>query len=238
MSWHFSQALEAAFSAGNCSDGEPSAPWRSIPSAPDDSCSDRMKDTFHRSPFGTMFVPSTDSRGAALLTWFRAGFPARTSALQAEGAGSTESEADSGEKCGAWWLRYDPDTYSWRTRQRSLVEGWELFLETWPRSGLMRDGKCYLPPASGLGTSENESGSWLPTLGKNEFKGAGKKRYRGSSEFRGAKMSEGLRTCEQDPIYLTPLFGEYAMGWPLTWTGLAPLETAKFQQWLQQHGIS
>jgi DNA (cytosine-5)-methyltransferase 1 len=61
------------------------------------------------------------------------------------------------------------------------------------------------------------------------------KRYLGSPEYRGAKMSEGLRTCETDPIYLNPLFAELTMMWPLGWTDLKPLETAKFQEWQQQH---
>lgn len=45
----------------------------------------------------------------------------------------------------------------------------------------------------------------LPTLGKNENKGSSRKRFLGSPDFRGAKMSEGLRTCADDPIYLNPL---------------------------------
>ena len=71
MSWHFSQALEAAFSAASSSAGEPFAPWKSMPSAPDDSCSAKMKATCHRSPFGMMFVPSTDALARALSLGLR-----------------------------------------------------------------------------------------------------------------------------------------------------------------------
>lgn len=76
----------------------------------------------------------------------------------------------------------------------------------------------------------------LPTIGKNENKGSSKKRYIGSKDFRGAKMSEGLRICEADPIYLNPLFAELVMMWPLGWTDLQSLETDKFQEWLNLHG--
>lgn len=75
----------------------------------------------------------------------------------------------------------------------------------------------------------------LPTIGANEFKGSSATRYIGSPDFRGAKMSEGLRTCETDPIYLNPLFAELVMMWPLGWTDLKPLEMDKFQEWRQQH---
>jgi hypothetical protein len=76
----------------------------------------------------------------------------------------------------------------------------------------------------------------IPTLGANEGKGSSKKRFIGSPDYRGAKMSEALRTCENDPIYLNPLFAESVMMWPLGWTDLKPLEMDKFQEWQQQHG--
>jgi DNA (cytosine-5)-methyltransferase 1 len=37
---------------------------------------------------------------------------------------------------------------------------------------------------------------------------------------------------------LNPTWVEWLMGWPLGWTDLRPLETDKYQQWLQQHGRS
>jgi hypothetical protein len=58
----------------------------------------------------------------------------------------------------------------------------------------------------------------LPTITANEGKGSGRKRYRGSKHFRGAKMSEGLRTCQSDPIYTHPNFAEAAMGYEKDWT--------------------
>jgi len=33
-----------------------------------------------------------------------------------------------------------------------------------------------------------------------------------------------------------PEFVEWLMGWPMGWTDLKPLETARFQQWLHSHG--
>lgn len=64
-----------------------------------------------------------------------------------------------------------------------------------------------------------------PTIGANEYKGSARDRYRGSANFHGAKMSEGLRTCSEDPIYLNPCFGEVVMGYPIGWTELTPSET-------------
>jgi hypothetical protein len=33
-----------------------------------------------------------------------------------------------------------------------------------------------------------------------------------------------------------PIVYQWVMGWPLGWTNLNQLETAKFQQWLDSHG--
>ncbi|OGO33104.1 MAG: hypothetical protein A2Z03_02245 [Chloroflexi bacterium RBG_16_56_8] len=43
----------------------------------------------------------------------------------------------------AW---YDPEKSSWKTSQQSFLTDWELFSETWPRSGTMRNGYAYELP--------------------------------------------------------------------------------------------
>jgi hypothetical protein len=37
---------------------------------------------------------------------------------------------------------------------------------------------------------------------------------------------------------LNPQWVEWLMAWPIGWTDLKPLETARFQAWLRSHGIS
>jgi hypothetical protein len=114
----------------------------------------------------------------------------------------------------AW---YDQTTSSWRTWQRCLVGGWEKFKGTWPTSGMTRNGIAYQRVPLVPHNKEKEYLS-LPTITANEGKGAGRKRYRGSKHFRGAKMSEGLRTCQTDPIYTHPNFAESVMGYEKDWT--------------------
>src|ERR1700722_15151968 len=58
----------------------------------------------------------------------------------------------------------------------------------------------------------------LPTIGANENKGSSKKRFKGSADFRGAKMSEGLRTTLEDHIYLNPSFAGLGIGYPKDYT--------------------
>ena len=54
--------------------------------------------------------------------------------------------------------------------------------------------------------------------------------------FGWTENSSSAKTEKSAP--LNPDFAEWLMGWPIGWTGLAPLETGKFQQWLNSHGKS
>jgi len=144
-------------------------------------------------------------------------FPVRTSATQGSKQASAGSGRVSGRSLPVSFARYDRASSSWRTLQRCLSGEWALYSETWPQAGTMRNGKCFERPALEHPTSGQGSVS-LPTVTANESKGAGRKRYVGSPHFRGAKMSEGLRTCYGDPIYLNPSFVELAMGFPKEWT--------------------
>ena len=228
MSWHFSRALEAAFLEENCSDGELFAPWKSAPSAPDDSCSDKMKGTCHRSPFGTMYATSMASPGAELLMWFLAGFPAPTSALPERRRASRESLAGCGFKWPGSLAKFDPDTSSWKTRQCSMFGDLAEFSETWPRWGLMLDGECLDQTTLAPTTNAKEPGSWpTPCHGSS--------RWGGTFQEVGGSQNK-LRNTPTGKLYVNPDFWESLLGWPTGWTGIAPLETGKTREWLQQHG--
>lgn len=236
MSWHFSRALVEEYLEENSLDGGLSALLKLNPTPQAYLSPDRMKAFSKRSLCGMTFAPLTDACGEDLLTWFREDFLAKTSAPQAKVQELKESVADCGEKWFGSLMRYDLDSRSWKTRRSLESEDWIESSPTLPKSGSMRNGFVSAQRNAALGISENVSG-FLPTIGKNEFRGSSTPRYRGSTQFRGAKMSEGLRTCETDLIYIHPCFAEEAMGWPIMWTELAPLGMDKFQSWLQQHGI-
>jgi DNA-cytosine methyltransferase len=71
-------------------------------------------------------------------------------------------------------------------------------------------------PASALGAPHIRDRVFIGA--NHRGKGSSQKRYKGSPDFRGAKMSEGLRTCLSDPIYTHPNFAEAVMGFPKDWT--------------------
>jgi hypothetical protein len=160
MSWHFSQALVAAFLEASSLGGERSAPSNSIPSAPDDSCSAKMKDTWHRSLFGTMYAPSTDGHGEELLTWFQEASRVRTLAQPEKAQELKEPKADFGERWHESLARWDRDTCSWRTPQTLFSGDLAAFSGIWPRWGLMRTGECWGRITPGHLTGGTEFGSW------------------------------------------------------------------------------
>jgi hypothetical protein len=142
MSWLFSQALVVEFLEANFLDGEQSAPLNGNPIQQAYCAPDKMMDFSRLSRFGMTFRPLTESLGEELLTLYLAGFHAKTLAQQDEAQELMESEAECGEKWLASFVKFDPDTHSWRTHQCSLLGDLELFSETWPQWGLMRDGEC------------------------------------------------------------------------------------------------
>lgn len=162
MSWLFSQALVAAYSGGNCLDGEPSAQLNVMPTPHKFWHRDKMMESSSHSRFGLMCAVLTADRGEALLMSYLAGFRVRTSAQRDEAQESMENDLDYGQKWPGLFAIFDRDSSSWKTPQYSLLGGLDVFSETWPRSGTMRDGQCYLLPMSERRTSESASGL-LPT---------------------------------------------------------------------------
>lgn len=143
MSWLFSQALVAEYSEDTSSGGEPSAPLNVMPSLRPFWRNDKPMDVCARSPFGLTWRRLTDDRGAELLTWFLAGFPARTSVAPAREQESTARKAGCGASTREYLAKYDPVSRSWKTAQCLLLGGLEPFSGTWPRWGSMRNGVCY-----------------------------------------------------------------------------------------------
>jgi len=159
MSWHYSRALVEAYSAANSSAGLLSAPSSGSLTPLLYCAPDRMKAFSRLSRFGMMFAPLTDALGEAVLTWFLAGFPVRTSAQQEKEQESTESAAECGEKWPVSFARFDPVSASWKTAQCSFQEDSEQFSVTWPRWGMTVNGECLELQRLVLPIKENASGS-------------------------------------------------------------------------------
>jgi len=101
------------------------------------------------------------------LMLFAEGSLARTFRRRAAAQGLQVSGPAYGVSTRALLASYDPQSSSWKTSQLSLEGGLTEFSETWPRSGMMRNGIAFqLPPlalrtyGTGFGSSPTHS---IPT---------------------------------------------------------------------------
>ena len=236
MSWLYSRALVEEYLRDICLDGEQSVQSSGSNTQQAYCAPDKMTGFSRLSRYGMTYKPLMENLGEELLTLYLGDFHAKTSAQQEKAQELMENDQECGEKWRGSFTKYDPDTHLWKTHQCSLLGDLDVFSETWPQWGLMQNGECWEQKTLGEFINETEFGLSLPTIVKSDSNATSKNRYLNSPHFRGAKMSEGLRTCETDPTSIHPSFGEKTMGWPTMWTGLAPLEMDKFQEWQQQHG--
>lgn len=263
MSWRYSRALVAEYLAGSCSAGAPCAPSNQT-LMPQAYCwpgkTIKPSSLF---PSGMTFEVLTESLGAELLTWFRAGFRAKTFHLREKAPALRGSGLGCGLNLRASLARFDPGTHSWKTAQRSLLEGSDTFYQTWPRWGSMRNGVVWERTMSELLTSGTGFGFWVPTpsassYGTNQGGGAGRVgKVRPSlqtmaarnfwptpvaGDSRGAGPNQHTKTLGREIKKATggplnPAWVEWLMGWPIGFTDLKPLETAKCQAWRRSHGV-
>lgn len=105
-----------------------------------------------------------------------------------------------------------------RLQERLASIGSTVYVQTWKRKRTPLGRLFWEHTASAPHTSDSGyTGLRLPTIVAAESKGTSRKRFLGSPHFRGAKMSEGLRLCEDDPTYLSPWFAALVMGFPMAW---------------------
>ena len=138
---------------------------------------------------------------------------------------SKGKEAVFGVKSRESFVKFDHDSYSWKIHQHSLLGGLESFSETWPTWGEMHNGECFqLAPL--VHHIHAPACSYWPTPRASDKDNCGGSGARKKAQRLGTYVGR-----KQNP-QLT----EWLMGWPIGWTDLKPLETAKFQQWLNSHG--
>src|SRR5690606_34653100 len=149
---------------------------------------------------------------------FLEAFPVRTLARRGKEPGSAENAPACGSKWHELLAKYDPNSRSWKTPQCSLLEGLELSLETWPKSGMTEDGYAYPQP--------NLVQAMYPTpTCHNAKEGGYPAEHTRNTPTLGARVGGKIH----------PEFTEWMMGWPIGWTDLKPLGMDKFQLWRQQH---
>lgn len=165
VSWHFLQGQEEVSSEGICWDGERFAPSNGLTTLEGYCLPDSGMGCCQDSQSGTTFRHSTGIHGEGGWMSSQADSLAKTSAQPEKAQESTVQDPE----CGFTWqesfAKYDRASSSWRTPQCSLLEGLDVYSETWPRWGMMRNGECSArttaePPINVTGSGFSEL---LPT---------------------------------------------------------------------------
>ena len=146
------------------------------------------------------------------LTCWQEGFPVKIYHSQGSKPESLKaSEVDYGESLPDSFAHYDHGTSWWKTSQACLFsQGLELYSETWPSAGTMRNGKCWRLQTLARSISEPGFIYWpTPTTVANQ------------SSPSMAKNGAGCRKAIENPgNYKDPTWVEWLMGYPIGWTDL------------------
>lgn len=194
---------EAEFSADAYLAGQLSVQWSATLTPRQCSSPDKTTVCSTLSRFGMTFERLTESRGEELLTSCLEDFRAKTSRVRERERESTESAPDYGKSSHASFARFDLATHSWRTAQCCFLGVSDEFSETWPKSGMMRNGACWARTTSELHTGENGYGSSRRTPDGISFfhtpctgglDGGSNSRKAFSKRFLTPMASEGLRS--------------------------------------------
>lgn len=228
MSWHFLPELAADFWLPACSAGERAAPSSSTGFAERGCSSASAKGTYRPFRSGTTSERSTERHGPDGLMSSRAAFPAKTSAQQTEvPAAFPANNLACGSSFSASCPRCAPHGPLSRTRRSSGGAGLTRSYEALPISGLLFAGKFSARPRSTRRINANESGSLLPTP-----TAAGNEHSPSMAKWPAHQRLQALLSGCGGP---QASFREWLMGWPIGWTDVAPLVTARFQEWLRWH---
>ncbi|RON33678.1 hypothetical protein BK664_24575 [Pseudomonas brassicacearum] len=265
MSWLFSQALVAEYSAATSSGGAPYAPLSVMPTPHKFWRNDKTMEPSQLSRFGLTCAVLTEDHGAALLTWFLADSRVRTYPL----LGMVPASMAPGLDCGVKWressAKYDLERSTWKTHHCLWEEDLPWSSVTLPKWGMTRSGALFQHPTLERPISANAFGL-LPTpmAGDSRRGDCPSERQRRSPSLVSAhrnwptpvaSMSKGSSPAAltrksgadrsndrldhavmaSDGGQLNPEWVEWLMGWPIGWTELKPLAMDRFHEWQRQH---
>ena len=158
MAWIYLAESEDSLKPWKATSGQ-SPTVRSTDTLPAYSYHEWLMDQSLSLPYGTTlprfgetcFIPLTSSTEVS---------PVRTFQSQDAEKAWKESEAAYSLRSSGSLAKYDPDSCSWKTCQRSLLGGLEPYLGKWPRWGMTVDGVFYPLQTWGQITDETDGGYW------------------------------------------------------------------------------
>jgi len=240
MSWLFSQALAEEYSADTSLAGEQFAQLNVMPTPHKFSRNDKTMESYDLSRFGLTCAVLTESHGEELLMSFLEDFHARTYQEQEKEQESKEVDLDFGDTWQESSVRYDLDSYSWKTHLCLWEEDLQWSLVTLPKWGLIRCGVVYQHQTSERPINVTVSGLSPTPRASMGSHGIAWCRARTGEHRHNLEdwlahqhiLSGGMET---PGLNVNPSYAEWLMKWPSGWTDLKPLGMDRFLEWLQRH---
>ena len=132
----------------------------------------------------------------------------------------------------------------WNSRGEPKLSAQVLHPKYWPTPNACKAGEDLNLRLSGDGRTKPNKLGWAvaeatwPTATATAHKGWSPNHNRADTDDRldYSVERESFQLGQQTPpMRLNPEWVEWLMGWPIGHTGLKPLETGKYQEWLRQH---
>jgi hypothetical protein len=200
---------------------------------------DNETESFQSFQSGTMSQPLTATLGETQLTFFAEDFHAKTSVQLEKEKELQDLARDFGSNTQELLKKLDLHLSLPKILHCLEVEDLELSSKTLPPWGMMQDGvflevgilKHHIPG--------KECGYSLPTPTASDFKRSPIK-----SDYANRPKTLGVpddlakwvvRRSDLNHARLEPDLWEWAMSWPMNWTGLKQLEMDKIREWLEWH---
>jgi len=173
MSWHFSQELVAEYLGVFSQDGGAFAPLKETDMPATYCWRDKTTECLSLFQFGMMSQPSMADLGAALLTWYRGDFLAKTSVLReqcGDARGWKESDPVYGGRTCGLLGRFVLPMYSVKIARHFGRADWIKLSKDLPRSGMHHAGSSWELIVRDCITNATGFGSTLPTPTARDWK--------------------------------------------------------------------
>ena len=237
MSWHYLRVQVEESLQDICSGGDACVPLKSKITHAEFYCNGKLMDSYLDSLSGTTFAHSMESLGEEKSMLSQEDSLAKICQQQGKAKGLTESDQDSGGKWQGSFAKYNPDTHSLRTPQCLLFEDSTEFCAILPKWGLMLDGELWEQQTLVQNTRGIESGLSPtpppPDIWPTPTTPSGGGNCGGSGAYKNA-----IKNGTHIPHSINPNLYEWLMGWPIDWTNLDAVVTAKWPFVPPQHGDS
>lgn len=239
MSYIYLQGQEEVSSEDYCWDTDPCALLKSTSTIERFCSSDSATESSRDSRSGTTCEPLTGNRGNQESMLFAEGSPAKTSVSLENELVSLAKSRGCGKSIIEYFKKYNRASFLLKTPQGLSLPVWMSSWMTLPRWGMMQRGRVLPLPQLVPRISESVALLWPTPASRGEKVTGGAVGLRGgSAAFKkmialvGRKQALAMG-CGR----LNPVWSEfYLLGWPMHWTDTTPLETDKFQEWLNWHG--